>query len=110
MENFKQRIIPVFNTVGTDNQGNEGQLLRVEVMLVDCMVTQIYVRRLHLEEGMAVVPTNDLLTFMKDLLTSLSSRFGAQLYILLPGFRIFHDGIARISLVDQQIYIIRNEL
>jgi hypothetical protein len=42
-------------------------------MLVDSMVSKINVRRLYLEKWMTVVPANNLLTIIMDLLAGIGT-------------------------------------
>ena len=71
MKYFKQGIVSSLDTVGANNESNKRQLLRIKIMLVNSMISQIDIGRLNFEEGMTVVPAHYLLPIIVDLLTSM---------------------------------------
>jgi len=68
VEELDEGVVLALGTVWSHDEGEEWHLVQVEVLLVVVMVADVYVGGVHLEKRVAVVPTNNLLVIIDDLL------------------------------------------
>ena len=103
MKHFHQRIVAVLHRVGTDNQSYKWKIFQVKVLLIDCMISNVNHRWLNWEEGVAVIPAQNLLPSALNDLPCISRRNWAEIHILLPFYLILDQRVARYNCANYQV-------